>query len=153
MENPKDSRILRNLKIILTISIPVYLVSSYLTGIRSPILIDGRIIERGYYEHFTFLIIASILLVCLLPALHFFVPSINNKKMKFGLITVSVTLVLFGAVLLFCIFSSLFNTNNKWGDFEFMLVFLTSVPLTTIFLIGLIFLAFGKLSSFYSDLK
>ena len=41
---------------------------------------------------------------------------------------------------------------QTWEDFEFMLVFLTSVPLTAIFLIGLAFLTFGKLSSFPSDL-
>lgn len=134
MKNTEDRRTLKNLKLILITSIPIYLISSYLTGIRIHFVsIDGQIIERGYYEHFTFLIIASIVLACLLPTVHFLVPSIDNRKIKFGLKIVSSSLILFGWVLLFCIFSSLFNTYNKWGEFEFFLVFFVAVPSTIAF--------------------
>jgi hypothetical protein len=153
MENPKNYRILRNLKIILTISIPIYLISAYLTGIRDPIVIDGRIIEHGYYDHFTFLIIASTFLACLLAALHFFVPSVDNEKMEFGLTTVYLTLVLFGAVLLVCILSTIINMNNKWGEIEFFLVFITAVPLTISFFAGLLILAYGKFASLSANKK
>ena len=143
MGNIRDYRMLRNLKIVITISIPIYLISAYLTGIRGPIAIDGRTIESGYYDHFTFLIIASFFLVCLLAALHFFVPSVDNETMEFGLTTVYLTLVLFGAALLVCIFLSSSNLNNKWGEIEFIFVFITAVPLTISFLSGWTFQLLG----------
>ena len=150
MNDQKGHILLRNLKIIIIISVPIYLISSYLTGVRVIVSIDGQTFDRGYFEHFTFLIISSLFLSALLFVLHFFVRTIENKKMGFGLKAIFISLVLFGSVLLFCIFSSLFNTNNKWEDSEFMLVFLASVPLTIIFLFGLSLLIYGKLSSLYS---
>ncbi len=148
MANSKDDNLLRNLKIIILTSIPIHLISSYLTGVRIH-FIDavGRVIDRGYYEHFIFLTISAIVLSIFFFVFHFFVRTIDNKKMEFGIKSVSISLTLFGAVLLFCIFSSLFNADNRWGDSEFMLVFLTSVPLTILFIIGLAIVAFGKLSS------
>jgi hypothetical protein len=150
MNDRKGQILLRNLKIIILISVPIYLISSYLTGVRIIVSIDGQMIDRGYYEHFTFLIISSLVLSALLFVLHCFVRTVENKKMEFGLKAIFISLILFGTVLSFCIFSSLFNTVIKWGEFEFMLVFLTSVPLTTIFLFGLSLFVFGKLSSLYS---
>jgi hypothetical protein len=73
--------------------------------------------------------------------------------MELGLTTVSVTLVLFGAVLLVCIFSSIIDMNNKWGEVEFFLVFITAVPLTISFFTGLLILAYGKFASFSANKK
>lgn len=148
MKNLKNNDLLRNLKIIILASVPVHLISSYLTGVRIHFIdVDGRVIDRGYYEHFTFLIISAIVLSILLFVFHLFVRTNDNKKMEFGIKSVSISLVLFDIVLLICNFSSLLYADNRWGNFEFMLVYLTSVPLTIIFIIGLAVLVFGKLSS------
>jgi hypothetical protein len=148
MENSKDNNLLRNLKIIILASVPIHLISSYLTGVRIHFIdAEGRVIDRGYYEHFIFLIISATVLSILLVVFHLFVRTIDNKKMEFGIKSVYVSLVLFDTVLLICNFASLLYADNRWGDFEFMLFFLTGVPLTTIFLIGLAVFAFGKLSS------
>lgn len=146
--NPKN--LIWKLKILILISIPICLVGSYLTGIKAPSIItpEGQVIERGYYEHFTFLIISSIVLLILFFVVQFFVTDIKNKTIIFGARTISTSLVLFDAVLLFCTFSSLLNGFKRWNDFEFMFVFLASVPITVIFIIGLLILGFGMLSNF-----
>jgi hypothetical protein len=147
MKREKDKLALRNLKFILIDSIPISLFSGYLTGVRlPPILIDGQVIDRGYYEHFTFLIISAVVLLMLLFFLHFFVRTLDNKMMKFGIGALSVSLISFCVVLLLCILSSLFNVDGKWGNSEFFMVFFAAIPLTIIFLIGFLLLIYGKVA-------
>ena len=140
------------LKILLCALIPLCLASGFLAGIRNSVVtIDGKVIDRGYFEIFIFLVSSSAVLAVLLLLIYFLESYFKNRTSKIGIVFISISLVFFGCALfvgdLIFLYNYLagFYTEFRLQDFEIFLIVFAAFPATILFSIGVFLTLYGPI--------
>lgn len=115
--------------------------SLILTGIKCPpIIYEGQIISRGFYESFIYLVVCVfVLTICFIGSFCVKI-DVNNRKNKIAIYLCVLSLVLLGLALLYCDYYAI-NNNYLWGE-SAIIWFIASIPSTIGFLVGIIMLIY-----------
>jgi hypothetical protein len=134
---------------LIALSILIFIISSVFTGVKVKFIdAEGDLIDRGFYEAFTFLITAAAILFAVLFISFLFSEPFQSQSARIGFRIIRASVFTLDILLVFCNLSALFSIDNVWDDFEHFLFFFIAMPSTFTFSIGLFLILYGLIMKY-----